>query len=56
MPTTFTLSLEHLAYILGVGFVIGVAVSTLLYLQLTSGIRIRPPQRHTWRDCDERYD
>lgn len=54
---TFQLTLNELCYTLAVGFVIGVAAATLLYLHFASGIRVRPPQqRHTWRDCDERYD
>lgn len=38
------------------GFALGVGVATWIFLVVTSGIRPRPPQRHTWRDCDERYD
>jgi hypothetical protein len=40
MPLTFELSLSELLYTLGVGFVIGVAFTTVLYLHLSSHVRI----------------
>ena len=50
---TFQLTLNELFYTLGVGFVIGVAFSTLLYLHLTSGIRITHYRTHERRCPDK---
>jgi hypothetical protein len=53
MPLTFVVSLNDILYTLGVGFVLGVAVATILYLQLTSGIRITHFRTHEKR-CPDR--
>ena len=48
---TFTLSLEQVGYILGIGFILGVLISAALAVHLT-GIKIRAPYRPP---CPERY-
>jgi uncharacterized membrane protein YedE/YeeE len=53
MPLTFVLSLSDIAYTLAVGFVLGVAVSTILYLHLGS---IRITKFRTYETpCPDRY-
>jgi hypothetical protein len=53
MPLTFVVSLSDILYTLGVGFVLGVAFTTILYLHLTSGVRITHFRTHE-RRCPDR--